>query len=264
MPDASTGQPDPICGVDRKLVETFLELIRDNYKKADAASLFLEQRTGKANVYGITNLRDVLSHLATLLNSGTPEEKRQEQLTNAEEHLRRAVVEPYETALNTLTVQFDDLYEKYKRDVLPVQDRFPGLQAAPNTGSIEAQLEEVRGLTSNGRLAKAKNLWDPEWEVGVASFIEGYKKLADLHRLLEEYCFKQAQLARDEKNQAELVSLRQQLEDQGAKLEAARTQLDEQGSKLQASSKRGTILTIWGLIATVLLGALGIWVSVVR
>jgi hypothetical protein len=245
MPEPHKGQSDPICGVERKLVESFLELVRDNYKKADAANLFLEQRTGEANVYGITNLRDVLSHLATLLSPKTPTEKRAEQLTNAEEHLRRAIVEPYETALNKLIVQFDDLYEKYKRDVLPVQDRYPGLQAAPNTGSIEAQLEETRALTSNGRLAKAKNLWDPEWELGVTGFIDGYKKLSDLHRLLEEYCFKQAQLARDEKAQAEIQSLREQL--------------DSKANELQSSSRKSTILTIWGIIATVLLGALGIW-----
>ena len=247
MLEPPAGQPDLICGVERKLVESFLELVRDNYRKADAANLFLEQRTGEANVYGIANLRDVLSHLATLLNPKTPAEKRPQQLTNAEEHLRRAIVEPYETALNKLTVQFDDLYEKYKRDVLPVQARFPGLQAAPNAGSVEAQLEEVRGLTSNGRLAKAKNLWNPEWEAGVTGFMDGYKKLSDLHRLIEEYCFKQAQLARDETNQSELVSLRAQLE--------------ERGTKLEASSRWSTIATIWGLIATVLLGAIGICVS---
>jgi hypothetical protein len=244
------GQPNPICGVERKPVESLLELIRDNYKKADAAHLFLEQRTGEANVYGIVNLRDVLSHLAALLNPNTPDGKRWEQLANAEEHLRRAIVEPYETAHNKLIVQFDDLYEQYKRDVLPVQERYAGLHGAPNSGCIEAQLEEVRGLTSNLRLAKAKGLWDPEWETGVTSFIEGYKKLADLRLLLEGYCFKQTQLAYDEQNQSELLALRKQVK-----------QVEEQGAKLQAASRKGTILTVWGIIATFLLGALGIWVS---
>jgi len=247
MPESRKRQSDLICGVDRELVERFLELVRDNYKKADAANLFLEQRTGEANVYGITNLRDVLSHLATLLSAKTPDEKRSEQLTNAEEHLRRAIVEPYETALNKLTVQFDDLYEKYKRDVVPVQDRFPGFSAAPNTSSIEAQLEDTRGLTSNGRLAKAKNLWDPEWEMGVTSFIDGYKKLSDLHRLLEEYCFKHEQLARDERVQIEIRSLHEQL--------ATRS------SELRASSHKGHVLETWAIIATVLFGAAAIWIG---
>jgi len=247
MPEPSEGESDLICGVDRRLVESFLLLIRDNYKKADQANLFLEQRTGEANVYGITNLRDVLSHLATLLSTKTPDEKRPEQLTNAEEHLRRAIVEPYETAFNKLTVQFDDLYEKYKRDVLPVQDRFPGLQAAPNAGSIEAQLEDTRGLTSNGRLAKAKNLWDPEWETGVTSFIDGYKKLSDLHRMLEEYCFKQEQLVRDGMVQIEIRSLHEQLE--------------TRSSELRASSHRGHVLETWAIIATVLFGAAAIWIG---
>jgi hypothetical protein len=33
---------DLVCGVDRRLVEEFLALIRDNYRKADQATAFLE------------------------------------------------------------------------------------------------------------------------------------------------------------------------------------------------------------------------------
>jgi len=71
--------------------------------------------------YGITNLRDVLSHLSTFLSPGKSSEQRQAQLNTAEEHLRRSIIEPYETALNELTAQFAELYERYRQAVLPGQ-----------------------------------------------------------------------------------------------------------------------------------------------
>src|SRR5947209_18289498 len=111
-----------VCGVPRLHVERFLLLIRDNYKKADKATFFLEQRSGIVNIQGITNMRDVLSHLVTLLDPATPDGKWEEQLGNAEEHLRRAIIEPYEIALNELTVKFEELYDRYRQLVLPIKD----------------------------------------------------------------------------------------------------------------------------------------------
>lgn len=149
---------DQICGVPKELLERFLFLVRDHYRKADEASFFLEQRTGEISVHGMANLRDVLSHLATFLNPRTTREKLPEQIANAEEHLRRAIIEPYETALNKLTLDFEELYRQYTQRVTPVVDAHPALSGAPNTAAVESRLDEIRDLTSNGRLAKAKNL----------------------------------------------------------------------------------------------------------
>jgi hypothetical protein len=95
----ATGMEDPLASfedVHRELICRFLSLVRDNYAKADKASYFLERRAGVSNACAITNLRDVLSHLATLLDPTTPPDKRADQLSNGEEHLRRAIIEPYE------------------------------------------------------------------------------------------------------------------------------------------------------------------------
>lgn len=191
---------DKVCGVSRIQIEQFLTLIRDNYKKADKATFFLEQRTGVVNLQGITNVRDVLSHLVTLLNPDTPEDKRHEQLGNAEEHLRRAIIEPYEIALNELTVKFELLYKNYKTRVLPIQAKHTTLQNAPNAVSVEATLEEIRDHTSQGRAGKAKNLWDPEWEQGVANFIDAYDKLFKLYTNLEGHWNNYEQIRRDRKS----------------------------------------------------------------
>jgi hypothetical protein len=196
----TTQNTDLVCGVARSHVESFLILIRDNYKKADKATFFLEQRSGIVNIQGITNMRDVLSHLVTLLDTATPSDKWEEQLGNAEEHLRRAIIEPYEIALNELTVKFEELYDKYKQQVLPIKDKHTVLQNAPNSVSIEATLQEIREYTSVGRFGKAKNLWNPEWEEGVTSFIAAYDGLSNLYSSLETHWNNYEQIRRDIKS----------------------------------------------------------------
>src|SRR5258708_36659110 len=109
--DDPTGHLTP---EERGLFYRFLVLIRDNYKKADNAGYFLERRAGIGNSCGVFNLRDVLSHLSTLLDPATPANRRPDQLANAEEHLRRAIVEPYEIGLAAITEKFSKTYEIYR------------------------------------------------------------------------------------------------------------------------------------------------------
>ncbi len=194
------GTEDLICDVDRKLVEGFLLLIRDNYRKADEATFFLEQRSGVMNVPSMANMRDVLSHLVTLLHKDTPDDKRVEQLATSEEHLRRAILEPYEIALNELTGKFEELYEKYKSRLLPVKNKYTVLHAAPNAISIEASLGEINRLSSEGRAGKARNLWNPEWEKAVAAFISAFDQLDTLYVGMETHWNNYEQIQRDRKS----------------------------------------------------------------
>lgn len=183
-----------ICGVDRSLVERFLLMIRDNYQKADKAAYFLEQRAGISRVCGVMNLRDALSHLASLLNPKTKRDEWQDHLANAEEHLRRAIIEPYEIAINDLVVRFQELYVQYKERLLPVQDAHATLTAAPNAVRIEAVLREVEILTSRAKEAKVLNSWNDEWEQGVAGLPEAYEKLHSLYSEVELYWHRFQQL----------------------------------------------------------------------
>ena len=194
------GTRDLICGVDRGLIEDFLRLIQNNYKEADKATFFLEQRTGVVNVQGIANVRDVLSHLATLLSPDTPTEKKAAQLANAEEHLRRAIIEPYEVALNELLIKVNEFYFNYKRYLLPVKNKHLILASAPNEVSIDASLREIAALYSQGRKGKGKNIWTPEWEQGITGFIEAYENLSSLYADLEKHWNDYEQIARDKKS----------------------------------------------------------------
>lgn len=209
---------DLICGVDRSLIETFLFLIQKNYKRADMATFFLEQRSGIVNFQGITNVRDVLSHLVTMLSKDTPDERRAEQLYNAEEHLRRAINEPYEIALNELIVRFSKLYEKYKAVTLPIKDSYAALANAPSSKTVEDSLTQIRELQAKGRASKAKNLWTEEWEEGVASFIQAFDMLSELNHSLEGYYLQADQIVRQRQEavtistlQTEVTALRKQV-----------------------------------------------------
>ncbi len=191
---------DLICGVDRKLIEEFLLLIQNNYKEADKATFFLEQRTGIVNVQSIANVRDVLSHLVTLLSPDTPDDKKEAQLANAEEHLRRAIIEPYETAVNDRLIKFNELYFNYRRKLLPVKHRHLILASAPNEVSIDASMKEIGELYTQGRTGKGKNIWTPEWERGVTGFIDAYEKLSALYAELEKHWNNYEQIKRDIKS----------------------------------------------------------------
>lgn len=179
-----------ICGVERALVEKYLTLIRENYKKADKAAYFLEKREHESNVAGIANVRDALSHLASLLDPAKTPDQRRDQITNAEEHLRRSIIEPYEHALNKRIVRFEERYRDFRSKVLPVARRHPTLNEAPNLEYIESMMKRVNALSCNGRDAKTGNIWDPAFEEGVQSLIEAYETMMDLFQLIEGYVFK--------------------------------------------------------------------------
>jgi hypothetical protein len=186
MPQEETGlrvqdQVDPVQ------LDRLLRLIRDNYRKANDAASFLEERAGIANVYGITNLRDVLSHLATFLDPRLTPEQRSAQVPTAEEHLRRAVIEPYQIANEELLLRFRALYDNYKRYVLPIRDRHEYLATAPSSDEIEQRRRNIERWLGEGRQAKGRNLWDDEWEQGVASFIRAFDDLYDLTEKVETY-----------------------------------------------------------------------------
>lgn len=242
---SETPTADLVCGVDPSLLERFLSLILNNYKRADKATFFLEQRKGIVNFQGITNVRDVLSHLVTFLDPNASTEKRLEQLSNAEEHLRRAINEPYEIALNRLTSQFDTLYDEYKRRVLPITDKHTTLTNAPNTTSIDARVREIRELTAMGRASKGANEWNTEWEAGVASFIEGFDKLEMLYTELQSHIFKVDQIEKEDERIKEVEALRGQV-----------TSLE---SEVKTEGGRSTKLHLGGYV----FAAIGIGIAIV-
>jgi hypothetical protein len=229
-----SGVDDPLKHLsadDYGLLATFLVLIRDNYRKADKASYFLERRAGVVNTCSMTNLRDVLSHLATFLDPKTPAYKRVAQLASAEEHLRRAILEPYEIGLATLTEKFTPDYNRYREELLPMKDSIDGFATAPNRVHVDSRLEEINGLALKGKQSKGRNMWDDEWEDGVSALAEAYDKLFALHAEIEEWLFKHKQ-HRESQRQTQI-------------------------------GNRGMTLTVRGIVLTVVFGVIALIVTFV-
>jgi hypothetical protein len=218
-----------ICGVPQSLLERFLRLIRDGYPKAELATCFLEERAGISNVPNMANVRDALSHFATFLDPTLDSDKRADQVVSAEEHFRRAIIEPYQIAVEDLTVKVAELYEKYKVSLLPVKDRHLSLQGAPNEVQVDARLRDIQTSVSCARTAKGRNRWDDQWERGVQEFMTAFDRLKELHSELEAYWYRFEQAKSD--------------------------------SEQATVNTRHTRLHIWGIVAAVVIGILGIIVS---
>jgi hypothetical protein len=193
------GNKQRIVGVEQDMLEEFLRLVRDAYPIADKANFFLERHTRKTNIVGITNLRDVLSHLASFLREDATDDKRAEQLTNAKEHVRRSILEPYETAFLSRLEAFHGLYDQYKKEFLPSTLRqHPALSAAPDQGMIDTQMTQITELADAGRASKAENDWTKAWDVGVKSYVQAFNELSLLHAELEKYWNQWETVRRDE------------------------------------------------------------------
>ncbi len=178
---------DEILGVDRDLVEGFLILFRDNYREVDLATVFLEQSEGISNGQSFLNVRDAMSHLVTALDPSTPKEKKADQLPTCEEHLRRAILEPYETTLNARLLKLARLVGDYRQTIIPVAQLYSELRDSPNEVQIEAVFQAIRQRVAKGRAAKAKNLWNEEWREGVEAFAIAYEQSRSLYTDLERY-----------------------------------------------------------------------------
>jgi len=192
---STPGQDGPLQHLspeEKEIFFRFLILVRDNYRKADKAAHFLERRANVVNTASMANLRDVLSHMATLLDPRTPAARRSDQLASAEEHLRRAILEPYEIGLGDLTQRFGPIYDTYRGRVIALRET-EGFRTAPSRTEIENRLRDVDDLAERGKHAKGRNLWDEEWEDGVKALIEAFDQLSDLHREIEEWVFKSNQ-----------------------------------------------------------------------
>jgi hypothetical protein len=220
-------EDDLIFGVERDIVEKFLVLFRDQFRATTQATYFLERKEGEANIGGLANTRDALSHFVRALDPSSTRERRQEQLVTAEEHLRRAIVEPYSLALTYRLNRFNQLYEAYRRDVLPLVGKHPKFRDAPNITTVETVLTHIESLLNKGRDSKALNFQDTDWSAGVAGLIEGYAELYDLYIRVESY-----------------LSVRQ---------------AEKQANTQTWLAIWGLVMTLWGLVATVISLVLGIW-----
>ena len=187
---------DLIMGIDRKIIEEFLRLIKERYPVVDKANFFLETKLDVSGIsIAMANQRDFLSHFCTVLTENLTEREQLDQLSAGEEHLRRAVIESYHNALSLKLVVVMRSYKKYIEEVIPYQKIYPNLASAPDINSIKAIIREIEKLQIEARKGKSKNRWNEDWEKGIKTYLEAFLKTENLGDTLEEYISKASQLA---------------------------------------------------------------------
>lgn len=144
------------------------------------------------------NQRDAISHFKSALQHGTSREKRLQQYAAAEEHFRRAIIEPYETALKKKISILIPIYDRYRQEVLPVRDRHPELERFPDNRSLEDTLTEITRRRDAAREAKGHNIWDEIWEQGVEDYATGFDRADKLLNRLENGLIQMNQIKKDE------------------------------------------------------------------
>jgi hypothetical protein len=155
------------------IIDNIVKILTEQYMPyAKEAILWLETYSGERSKRCVYELRDTLDHIAIAVQSGISEEKALKNLNAAEEHLRRAVVEPAEW------IALEEL-----RRLLKI--KFRGFWwwklfflKPPNSIEFNKKIYEAQELISQGRYYKGISLKDS---------YENFKKAyIMLHRLLDE------------------------------------------------------------------------------
>lgn len=195
-----------ILGVDKDVLLAFLELLKHKYRLADEANLFLEQNTKISGIsVAITNQRDMISHLITLLtNDDLSRDEQMAQVAASEEHLRRAILEPYQLTVDKTWEGVEKLIEAYKQTVLPLRNE-PILGSGPDLNNINSRVVSINEHHSRGRVAKGRNLWDEKWEEGPKAFADAFRELKELEILLEQYIIRANQIRENKKNNRRFI-----------------------------------------------------------
>ena len=197
-------EEEKILGIDQDILIKFLELIRDKYPLADKANYFLETELGESGInIATTNQRDVLSHLVTLVKGNFDRQKQIEQLSNAEEHFRRAIFEPYEEAINLKIKDLLKQIEVYKEAALPLIGKVNGFNNCPDNVQINARIRGIQENRARSREAKSENLWNEKWEEGVKLAISTFREVRSMEEDIENCILKAHALLKEQEEKEE-------------------------------------------------------------
>jgi hypothetical protein len=155
------------------IIDSIVKILTEQYMPyVKEAILWLEVYSGERSKRSVYELRDALDHIAIAVQSGISEEKALKSLNAAEEHFRRAVVEPAEW------IALEEL-----RKLLKI--KFKGfwwwrlfLLKPPNSEEFNKKIYEAQELISQGRYYKGISLKD--------SYDSFKKAYILLHKLLDE------------------------------------------------------------------------------
>jgi hypothetical protein len=256
---ANLTPPPTFLGVDAETLSKALTLIRDKFRLATDATIFLELKTRESGINaGIANQRDATSHLASLLRmDGLDRRTAEAQLNHIEEHLRRAVMEPYERTVQLLQQRLLDQLPLYNERVLSLPGVSESLPDAPTLKQIDACLDAIDRMCTEGRRAKQENSWSDAWDRGVKHFIAAVAELEVLSRDVKDALVKAEQVRREQELKAMATAHADEERSQAERnLEEMRRLTDTQIEEVRASARRAKRRTYLLLPVSAALGLL--------
>ena len=135
-----------------EIAERIITFLRSgNYDVAKQAIIYLETRSGQLQTDAFANMRDVLDHLVAAAKPGILEEDLDQQMAETDEHLRRAVMHPFQDVIEDRLARlarkktFYIVRQEVFKDVLPEREFLRRLTEAENL------LAEVRLRKGDGR-----------------------------------------------------------------------------------------------------------------
>lgn len=122
-----------------------------NYEAVKQAIIYLETRSGQLQTDAFANLRDVLDHLVAAVQPGISEDELSQQIAETNEHLRRAVMHPFQDIIEerlaklTRKKRLYIIRQEVFKDVLSEREFLRRLDGAKNL------LVEIRLRKGDGR-----------------------------------------------------------------------------------------------------------------
>jgi hypothetical protein len=138
------------------------------------AHRFFEDHTLLRNRIASNNLNEALSHLGRLAETAdrTTEDEQRAQITNFEDHLRRAMMESFELVARARMgkLQDDGVIDQFESIAVPLM-RSGKLPNAKSLDEIEALEVEIARWMEEGRKRKDEITWE-EWDHGAECLLK--------------------------------------------------------------------------------------------
>lgn len=173
----------PIEEIDQEIIKTLIDLLFFQYPKAREAIIAFESHTDEAPIFAFTELRDFIDHMNLALHQDLSSDSIPHHLAQAEEHLRRAVAEPYQGMIQEEKKQIKKLFTIYEKR---------WFKKLPFVTSKVIQLQEyydkkreINDLLSKGRTLKACNIWSADFDKAIQDcFLPALIKCISLREIL--------------------------------------------------------------------------------
>ncbi len=173
-----------IRGIQVDIIEKILMMIQEKFPAFNDGTYYMAAKFNLDNDIGYHNLRDMLTHFEAAILKTKTHEERNTQIILAEEHLRRALVEPYELVANMKLDDARQLFKEFIERQLSASKKDKVLLIEVEELKIEEKFKEIGALLVSAREKKAVNLWNDEWERSVEEFTFAADKGLDLCDIL--------------------------------------------------------------------------------